>query len=247
MRILVCLLTASILFALTPAGAEAFKYTHKLYVSGELTDNWTEVDPDDCGYNGPGSVNVKFKTTRPIKVRLMRDRVGSRPRTKGSGLWVLAVPGGGGHTHAPDVKVDATITTTDSRVPIPVAPNIDCNPIDTRGCGTKKISPALVSVAGYDPKHLYSSDTLGQFRDTTDCETGILTSWNFPYAQSGGDNRFGDFIFKMPSAKSAFKKKTITLTRSNRKTSTAKRSELRPAVVTDDVSRKFVIELKRLK
>lgn len=247
MRFLVCLFVASIIFSLTPAGAGAFKYTHRLYVSGELTDNWSEVDPEDCGSNGSGSVNVKFKTTRPIKVRLLRDKVGSRPRTRGVGLWVLAVPGGGGYTHAPAVKVDATITATDSRIPIPVAPNTECEPIDTRGCGVKRISPALVSVGGYDPKRLFSSYTLGEFRDTTSCEIGNLTSWTSPYANSGGDNRFGDFIFKMPSAKSAFKKKTITLTRSNQKTATGKRSDSRPAIVTDVVSRKLTIELKKLK
>lgn len=246
MRFVFCLLAASILLALSPAGAGAFKYTHRLYVSGELTDNWSEVDPEDCGLNGKGSLNVGFKTTRPIKVRVLRDKVGGRPRTKGVGLWVLAVPGGGGYTHAGALKVDATMTTTDARIAVPIAPTVDCSPPDTKGCITQKIKPALVKVGGYDLKHLFTSYTLGEFRATTGCEIGRLTSWIFPFDVSGGDNRFGDFIFKMPSASSVRSKKTITLTRSNHKTSTGSRSEARPGSVTDDVSRKVTITLKKL-
>ncbi|MBJ7353811.1 MAG: hypothetical protein JHC98_03215 [Thermoleophilaceae bacterium] len=246
MRLLLAMLVASFALVLSPAGAEAFKYTHRLYVSGELTDNWSEVDPEDCGLNGNGSLKVSFKTTRPVKVRVFRDKVGSRPRTKGVGLWALAVPGGAGHTHAPPVKVDATMTTSDARVPVPIPPTFECSPNNTKGCGTQQIKPALVKVGGYDPKNLYSSYTLGEFRSTTLCEIGRLTSWIHPFDISGGDNRFGDFIFKMPSASSVRRKRTITLTRSNHETASGPRSENGPGSVTDDVTRKFTITLKKL-
>jgi hypothetical protein len=75
---------------------------------------------------------------------------------------------------------------------------------------------------------------------------GIVEGWSSPFQQIRGDNGFGDLIFKMPSAKAVRTKKTITLSRSDHYKFTQNRSENGTSVVTDDVSRKVKITLKKL-
>jgi hypothetical protein len=245
MRPLIGLLAALLVLAVAPSIAGAAGYTHLLSVSGEFNDAWSETDPADCGENGPGSVNVKFETKHPMRVRVFRDKVGSRPRTKGSGLWVLGKPVGGGWGHAPPLKIDATVTTTDSRVSIPRGPD-ECLQPDTRYCGTTHPKPALAEVAGYDPKRLYLRTIVADFYFPSGCRVGIVEGWSSPFQQIRGDNGFGDLIFKMPSAKAVRTKKTITLSRSDHYKFTQNRSENGTSVVTDDVSRKVKITLKKL-
>jgi hypothetical protein len=240
-------LLAGVLALVAAQPAQAFHYTHRVEISGSITDEWTKTDPASCGMNGDGSLKVTFKTRAATRVRPEISDTISRPRSNKPGAWVLFVPASPGITAMDTRKADATITTVDSTVPGPNTefPGEPCfDEPEDRGCGTRKFPQALVEVAGFDERTLYGG-FVGQFDDATEC-LGALESWGFPHKVAGGVNRFSDLLVKMPRPSKLRRKRVVVVQASDHKTSTSKVSENGSERLTDKVTRRLKVTFTRL-
>lgn len=239
-----------LLSLVVPIEASAFKYTHRVVISGEITDNWTTNDPASCGLNGSGSLTVSFTTKASTRIRPFISKFGGRPRSKKFGVWVLGVPGGGGVTHMGWRKADATIATVDNTVS---GPNTDdptqaCPPPDKSGCGAKPMKGALVSASGWDRRYLYSGFSFpgSSFEYATTCRIAGLHSWTFPHDVAGGVNKYSDLLLRMPSPRSLKRQRTVAVSASDHTVSSSKRSENGTEVFNDDVLRKMTVTFTKL-
>lgn len=239
-RAMLILLAALIL--VVPAEASAFKYTHRITATATLTDHWTTKDARECGMVGDGTFTVQMETTASTRIKPLINKVGSRPVGKGSGLWVLGVPAGGGVTHMGPRKAKGTIMLVDNTVPN----GPDCELIPRKDCGTFSAKGSQISVGGYDLRHLYANAyiTSQHLNNTGDCLHGALGSWGRDTSVTGGDNKLGDMLFTMPSLKKFKKKKSLTLTKTDHKTSSTKYSE--SISFTDDVTRTITVKIEKL-
>jgi hypothetical protein len=196
-------LLAGVALAVMVSSADArFPWTHRLTISGQFVNHWTVSDPTQCGTNGDGSVTVSFKSSKSIHTLVTRER--------GTRHWLLVGLYGSFHqtTFLPPQPATATITTVDNTAPANPAPGDSCLPIDKTGCGTMQFRKPTVKLSGEDAKRLnfnLFSDNFGK-----------------PGCQFGSVTRFGDVDFfghrtpelliTMPSPRSFFRKRTVTLT-----------------------------------
>lgn len=250
MRWYLALLIAVVGLTIVPVEASAFRYTHRVEISGEITDKWTTTDPASCGANGSGSLKFSFSTRTFKRIRPFISKYGGRPRSSKYGVWTLGVPGGGGVTHMGWRNADATITTVDDTTPGPNTedPPEPCPPADKTDCGTKSLTGVKTRVAGWDKRYVYSALSFpgGSFSNVTGCRTAGLQSWTFPHAVAGGINVYSDLLVKMPSARKLRKQRTVVIRADDHKVSSSKRSENGTETFTDDVTRKITVTFTKL-
>lgn len=225
-----------------PAEASAFKYTHRVTATATLTDHWTVNDTRFCGDVGDGTFSAQLETTGSTRIRPFIDKVGSRPVENGVGLWILAVPGGGGYTHMRSRKAKGSITLVDNSVPT----GPDCEPFAKRDCGTFPAKGSFISIGGYNPRKLYGNVNITSkyLNNVGDCLHGALGQWNWPRDVTGGDDKEGNMLFKMPSYKKFKKKRSLTLTKTDHMKSTTPYSNT--VTYTDDVTRTITIKIEKL-
>jgi hypothetical protein len=235
-----------IVLALVPAEASAFHYTHRVTATATVTDDWTVDEQKECGALGPGSVTATLKTVTYAKVRPMISKYGARPIGRKLGLWVLAVPVGGGYAGVGVLKATGSITTVDSTVLKPAWFG-DCGLPDTSKCGTFPLK-GTIDVGGFDFKHLYGKASVdgGDFSSTSDCAHGGLGNFSLPVAAAPGVGPDRLMTFKMPSKSKLRKRKSITLKQTDHRTTSYVDTAGGSGKGTDDVTRTISVTLEKL-
>jgi hypothetical protein len=151
---LVAVCSAAGLAVAAPASA-AFRFTHKVTVSGKVTDSWTRTAISDCGRQGGGSRVIVFAWATAQK---------TRPTRVPSDRWKLVIPF---NEHRGTLIRDldpqrarGSITYVNNAVPV----GSDCQPDpgDTSGCGTRALNQTS-SLVGADLRNLEFSINLPNF------------------------------------------------------------------------------------
>jgi hypothetical protein len=244
MRSALLIVLCVVLPVVVPAEASAFHYTHRVTATATLTDNWTIDELRECGALGSGSVSITLKTVTYTKIRPLVDKVGARPIGNKLGLWVLAIPGGGGYAHMRTRKATGTITTVDNTVLKPAWYG-DCGPPNTSKCGTYPLK-GYINIGGFDPTHIYGKASVGDFRYHSDCQHGALSDFSSPTVTAPGVGAERFLIFKMPSKSSLRKHKKTTLTESDHRATTFTTTDTNGTNFTDDVTRSMTVTFEKL-
>jgi hypothetical protein len=239
MRLSICLLLAAVMIALLPAAASGFRFTHKLSMTAEFTDNWSVSSPQTCSRQGTGSVTMTLRTKGYTRFRPEGTRRGGR---NGRGMLSLAVPNGSQVLAMSPRKSEGTITTVDNTYPLldPTNPDWTCLPIEKQGCGTKAARKSLIFVRGWDYSHLYARASTDSFGD---CGRGFIGDWYEPGFGGGFD---GEGNLKLgPVTERKLKRRARTvLTATDQKTFTGTGGD---ETITDNVTRKITVTITKLR
>lgn len=237
---------------ITPSVSQAAKFhiTHRVSVSGQLTDHWTVDDPQACGPVGDGTVTLTFHTKKTTRAKVVIDR-GKNGAGNKLGSWALLAPQGPFH-QITDIKskpATATVTLVDNTSLRP-PPTGDCAPADKSGCGTRTLAGAQSSVGGYDRRQVFA-DLLGidEFNRTsagrtTACQIGAVGFFDSPAKLVGGSPT-GALLVKMPSARTLARKRLVKVTATVHKRTTTP-GDPGSASYSDDVTRTVTVTFTRL-
>jgi hypothetical protein len=228
--LVVALITAAAVGASAGQAAARFNWTHRVTISGRLTDHWTVSTPGVCGTTGDGSVTLDFHNKSSIHTLVTRER--------GTRKWLLVGLYGSFHqtTFLPPQPAAGSLTTVDNTAHANPRPGDTCLPDDKSGCGMAELRKPRVSLGGHDAGRL-RFDVFSDSFAKSGCQIGQV-------------DRFGDVDFfghktpellvKMPSPRSFFRRRVVTLsgTSHDRRSFQADpESELR----TDDVTRTVTV------
>lgn len=255
-------LTAAVAIACTlatvPAAAQAFHYTHRVSVEGQITDHWSTTNPGSCAANGDGTITASFHTVSTSRVRPFVTRFSDTIRTNTPGRWVLGVPAGGGAGDMGHRPVTGTVVTTDNTVlnPNVYNPSDPCSPDDKSGCGTAALKHSTVAVTGYDKRSVWVDLIAGQGgalnrtrqdpSATAFCRSGSLESWQEPPKVVGGVAIYGDMVLKMPSRKKLAHTHTVKVAGTVHHVTSSSPSSGSAEVITDDVTRTVTVTFAKL-
>lgn len=231
-RVLVVVLLATVAAGATAGTADArFPWTHRLTISGQFVDHWSISTPGLCGTTGDGSVTVSFHNTKSIHVLVTRQR--------GDRAWLLVgLTTGQFHqpTFLPPQPAAASITTVDNTGPANSTPDNPCDPIDKSHCGTAQMRRPRVYLEGLDAARLKFNLFTDDFR-RTNCQVGTVIGF-------GDVDFFGQktpqLLVKMPSARSFFRRRTVTLTGTSHTRKSFQADPDSPSQ-TDDVTRTVTV------
>jgi hypothetical protein len=192
-----------------PAVAEGgSRLTHRVTVSGSLTNEWTATPQQDCEPQGSGRLRFEFRTTRAVAVR---------PQIQfGGGPWglLVPVPGTGFMTGVGPLPASGSVTRTDGtqpKPPTPPRPDDPCDPLVKSGCGTRVVRNVRVRISGVDRRRL-SVDAGPIFPSGGRCLIGEFDGWDQPPAVAGGE-----FFVTMPSPATLAGRPTTVIRASSRR------------------------------
>lgn len=232
-------LVATVLLC-APAGAEAgFRYTHRISVEVELTDNWTIQNSGICAVAGSGSVRMVLSTTRSTRFR--PEPQGRQVR---GGRLSLAVPDVVGIKEMPRRKAKGTITTVDNTEPNPDpadAPFNLCPRDDKTVCG-EHAAKGSIYVAGRGYTKLKARADLDD--GFGNCRTGELRGWSNIGFPSGGFDGKGNLLLGPTSVKKMKRQRRTVLTKTENVVTHTPTPE--GGVVTDDVTRRVTVTITKL-
>ena len=197
---LVALLVITVVVGGTAGQAQAWPWSHRVTISGQFVNHWSVSDPGTCGTNGDGTVTVTFQNKKPIHTFVNR--------VPGTRHWILVGLYFGQTTFLPQQPALASITTVDNTSATNPRPDDTCEPIDKSHCGTKQYRKPRLSLGGLDATRLKFDLVGADFRDTQ-CQIGSVT--RFGDVDFFG-NKTPQLLIKMPSARSFFRKRKVTLT-----------------------------------
>jgi hypothetical protein len=237
---------------ITPGVSRAakFRYTHRVSVSGRLTDHWTVDDPQACGPVGGGTVTLRFQSKRTTRAKVVIDRAKNGAGNK-LGSWALLAPQGRFHkiTDIKSKPATATVVLVDNTTLRP-PPTGDCAPADKSGCGTRTLAGARSSVGGYDRRRVFADlVAVDEFNRTsagrtTACQIGGVGFFDSPPKLVGG-SRTGAVLVKMPSARTLARKRVVKVSATVHKQTTTP-GDPGSASYTDDVTRTVTVTFTRL-
>lgn len=237
---LVVLVATAVVAAAAPAGAGAaqFRYSHRITISGQMVDTWSIGEQGLCGTNGGGSLKLTYQNKAVVKTFVTRER--------GSHRWLLAgLSGGQFHqvTFLPPKPVVGASTTIDNTSPTVTSPDDNCAPIDKSGCGTKPLRRPMFQLEGQNAKRLafdlFTPDSFPRLG----CQVGQLDGFSDP--DFFGTGAAQKLLVKMPSARSFFRHRTVTVSGSDHKL-TRLQGEPGAPVYTDDITRSVTVTFTKL-
>lgn len=248
MRQILSLLVALVLVALLPAEAQAFRYTHRLSVTAELTDNWTVRDTGECGINGGGTVKLTLTSNGLSRFRPIYDKKAARRVGVARGSLILGVPVGSGVGAMTSRRSNGTLETSDESLAAPVAddPEIFCEDPDTSGCGKFDVVDARITIVGADPTHLYSNVAMpfGAFAGASTCQIGMLQDWSNPHAGEVVPDPFSELTLGPTSLRSLKSHRARELTSTTHETTRTELSD--ESSVTDEITRTITVKISKL-
>ncbi|MBJ7355113.1 MAG: hypothetical protein JHC98_09825 [Thermoleophilaceae bacterium] len=250
MRPIALLVAATALLISLPAEAQAFRYTHGLTMTAQLTDRWTVKDTSECGVNGGGSVNLNLRTVGSTRFRPYYDRKAPRRLGPKHGNLVLTVPQGSLVVPMPPRLSIGTIETVDNTYipPDPDIPEDFCPELDKSGCGAFPVVDAFLSVGGSDPRHLYATAAMPftgfSVFGAGPCQLGMLDGWAEPPNVSINAPSPSVLTFGPTSARAIGRYKYRAFSRTTYETMTTVLSD--SVVVTDDITRTITVKIAKL-
>jgi hypothetical protein len=220
------------------AGAAQFRYTHQVTISGQMVDNWSISEPGLCGTTGDGSLKLTYQNKAVVKAFVTRER--------GSRRWLLAgLSGGQFHqvTFLPPKPAVGTSTTIDNTSPTVTSPDDNCTPIDKSGCGTKPLRRPTFELGGQDAKRLHFDLGTADSFPRLGCQVGPLDNFSDPafFGMGAGQN----LLVKMPSARSFFRHRTVTVTGTDHKRTRVQGDPDGPVHI-DDITRSVTVTFTKL-
>jgi hypothetical protein len=241
----VAALAASALAA-APSAA-AVRMTHSLTIEGEFVNHWTMSDPNPCGVNGDGTLTVKFKTVRPVRV-LPRVFPFIRGQVGGYGAWMIAVPLPPNLLRdMPGQRISGTVDRVDNTTQRPpLNPDDPCDPPDVgkQGCGTTPLRgrgrPPIAGVGRWNRRRTSATMSSSSFLIRS-CNSGSAEGWSD--TTFAGDVRKGGVLLLDMPRPSAFKnRRVVRATGTSRKRAS---DELGDQITTNDVTRKLTATFRR--
>ena len=167
-------------------------------------------------------------------------------RERGSHRWLLAgLSGGQFHqvTFLPPKPALGTSTTIDNTSPRVTSPDDNCTPIDKSGCGTKPLRRPTFHLEGQNATRLaFDLGTPDSF-PRLGCQVGVLDGFSDPVFFGNGAAQ--KLLVKMPSARSFFRHRTVTLSGSDHKLVRHQGDPDSP-VYTDDITRSVTVTFTKL-
>lgn len=250
MRAIALLIAATAFLVCLPAEAQAFRYTHGLTITAELTDHWTITDTSGCGTNGSGTVSLDLHTVGSTRFRPYYDRKAPRRFGTSHGNLVLTVPLGSLVVPMPPRLSIGTLVTTDSTytIPDPDLPGDFCPDLDKSGCGSFPVVDALLTVGGSDPKHLYATAAMpfsgfSRFGEGP-CQLGMLEGWAEPQKINLAAPSASVLSFGPTSAKAIQRYKYRAFSQTTYETM---RTVLAGSIiVTDEITRTMTVKILKL-
>jgi hypothetical protein len=237
---------ASIVSAATAPAA--VRMTHTLTIEGEFVNRWTMSSSRPCDVVGDGTLTVKFKTVKPVRVLPRKDRF-LRGEVGGLGAWMIGFPlPPNGLRDMPDQRASGTITRVDntSQLPPPADSEGPCDPpaVGKQGCGTQPLRgngrPPRASLGRWDTRRIAADLTARSFVIGS-CNSGLANT--FDDTQYAANIRHdGNVLLDMPNP-SAFKRRRVV-----RVTGTSRRrvsDDPGGPVVANDVTRKVTATFRR--
>lgn len=231
--------------AVLAAPAGAVRMTHTVSIEGQLVNNWTIDDPEECGPVGGGSLTARFRSTQTRRVLPFIDRH-QRAKGGGYGAWLVVVPEGANHIKGmPDLRSSGTITRVDNTTRRPLGGS-PCVPADKSRCGTLPMGRSWSGIGRYDRRRITVTIATQPFEDAGgECITGALDRWA-SFALAGGSKPEGELIVRMPKPSVLKRRRVVRVTGTSHKRTTLKdRFTDNAPTITNDVTRKATVTFRR--
>ena len=243
LRTLILLAVTLAATAAVPAPASAVRMTHTVSIAGQLVNNWTIDDPEECGPVGAGTFTVNFRSTQTRRVLPLIDPY-QRAETGGYKAWVVYVPLGRHLKGMPDLRSSGSVTRVDNTTRRP-RDGTPCSAADKSRCGTFPLGKSFSGFGRYDRRRITVGLTSQPFEYSAgDCLIGDLSLWSTPALAGGAKN--GDVIVRMPKPSTLKRRRVVRVTGTSHKRTTYRDPyKDNPETVTNDITRTATITFRR--